>query len=88
MPTEANKSTVTLIPRREALKILTWVNGSSLYAGAYGTDKLTRYPAGKVCVYSREECEALRDEVMANGIPPKRVAQPRSKPKPQITELT
>lgn len=54
----------TLIPVREALKILTWVTRAGLRHGCRGTDVLTRFPHG---LYSKEECEALRDEIIAAG---------------------
>jgi len=57
-----------LIPPREALKILTWVSLSGLYIGSRGTDKLTRFPAGTSTLYSRQECEALRDEIVVRGV--------------------
>jgi len=76
----------TLIRPREALKILTWVRPSGLYSGAGGTSDLTRYPVGKSTLYSKEECEALRDKIIENGIPPRRQL-PHQKRRESITEL-
>lgn len=55
----------TLIPPREALKILTWVTYHSLRHGCRGTDVLTRFEHG---LFSKEECEALRDSIVAKGL--------------------
>lgn len=60
----ANQETHTLIPAREALKILTWVTYHGLYRGSRGTGELTKFPHG---CYSKEECEALRDSMVAKG---------------------
>lgn len=76
-----------LISRREALKILTWVTGAGLYAGSYRTDELTRFPAGKGTLYSRQECEALRDSIIAAGNLAKRRYARRERRQPVITEL-
>lgn len=55
----------TLIPAREALKIITWVNYYGLYHGSRGTDVLTRFPHG---LYSREECQALKAKIINQGV--------------------
>lgn len=77
-----------LIPPREALKILTFVSASGLAIGSYQTNELTRFPCGKGTLYSRQECEALRDSIIEKGKPkqlrfPKRERSRR----PIITEL-
>ena len=84
--------THVLITQREALKILTWVTASGLAIGAYRTDELTRFPAGKkdgrnATLYSRQECEALRDSIIAAGNPQKRRFPKRAERKNKITEL-
>jgi hypothetical protein len=61
----AEKETHTLIPPREALKILTFVTYHSLRHGCRGTNVLTRFDHG---LFSKEECEQLRDEIIANGL--------------------
>jgi hypothetical protein len=61
-----------LIPASEALKILTWVSSSGLYAGSRRTDELTKFPCGTGLLWSRQECEALRDSIIAAGQPPRR----------------
>src|SRR5438046_967791 len=61
-----------LIPPREALKILTWVSESGLYAGSRRTNELTKFPCGKNTLYSRQECEALKASIINAGDPPKR----------------
>lgn len=60
--------TKTLIPPREALEILTFVSRAGLYAGSRGTDVLTKFPCpnGRN-LYSKEECEALRDRLIGKG---------------------
>lgn len=55
----------TLIPASKALKILTFVTYHGLRHGSRGTDKLTRFPHG---LYSQEECIALRDELIQQGV--------------------
>ena len=72
----------TLIPVKEALAIITWVNYYGLYRGSRGTRVLTRFPHG---LYSKEECEALRDSIIAKGL----AGRERSLPgeRPAITEL-
>lgn len=60
-----------LIPAREALKILTWVSESGLYAGSRRTNELTKFPCGNGFLWSRQECEALRDSIIAAGNPSK-----------------
>ena len=66
----------TLIPPREVFKILTWVTSSALYSGAGGTDVLTRYHVGKrQTLYSREECEALKESIIATGTPHGKIIQ-------------
>lgn len=77
-----------LITPREALKILTWVSQSGLYVGSYRTGELTRFPCGTGTLFSRQECEALRDSIIEKGKPkqlrfPKRDRSRR----PTITEL-
>lgn len=76
-----------LIPVREALKILTWVTSSGLYAGCLRTNELTRFPCGKHTLYSRQECEALRDSIITSGNPPRRLFAKRERPRAAITEL-
>ena len=75
-----------LITPREALKILTFVSASGLYAGSYRTNELTRFQAGKGTLYSRQECEALRDSII-NAANPKKVRLPKSPRQNVITEL-
>ena len=57
----------TLITIREALKILTWCTYHNVYSGERGTRGLTRYPNN---LLSKEECEALRDSIIAAGRKP------------------
>lgn len=57
----------TLITPREARKILTWVSAEGLRKGWAGTEGLTRYHAGEVTLYSREECEELKARIVARG---------------------
>lgn len=76
-----------LIPPREALKILTWVSQSGLYAGSYRTNELTRFPCGTGTLFSRQECEALRDSIISKGNPPKRIFPKRESRLTAITEL-
>lgn len=56
-----------LITAKAALEILTFVSASGLYAGSRRTNELTKYPCGKSILYSRAECEALRDSIFAAG---------------------
>ena len=58
---------ITLIPPREAIKILTFVSAEGLRAGSRGTDVLTRYPIENRFLYSKEECESLRDRIISGG---------------------
>lgn len=76
-----------LIPPREALKILTWVSQSGLYAGSYRTSELTRFPCGKGTLFSRQECEALRDSIIAKGGPKRKRFARREASRQPITEL-
>lgn len=76
-----------LITPREALKILTWVSASGLYAGSYRTNELTRFPCGSGTLYSRQECEALRDSIIEQGNPAKRLFPKRRERRQPITEL-
>lgn len=76
-----------LITPREALKILTWVSQSGLYAGSYRTNELTRFPAGSGMLYSRQECESLRDSIIADGKPAKLSFPKRPRRREVITEL-
>lgn len=65
---ELNVETKNLIPPREALKILTFVSRAGLYAGSRGTNRLTVFPCGNGRnLYSKEECEALRDALIEKG---------------------
>ena len=64
---DQHQTETELIPPGEALKILTWVSRSGLMIGSYGTNRLTRYPVGKGTLFSRQECIALRDEILAQG---------------------
>ena len=59
-----------LIPPREALKILTWVSESGLRVGSLRTNELTKFRCGRHVLYAREECERLRDSLVASGVPP------------------
>lgn len=77
-----------LITPREALKILTFVSSSGLRAGSYRTNELTRFPAGTGTLYSRQECEALRDSIIDKGNPAKRLFPKRERTRTVITELT
>ena len=74
-----------LIPRRKALKILTWVSDGGLTAGAMRTNELTRFPCGNRILFSRQECEALRDSIINTANPPKR--RFRRETRPTVTEL-
>ncbi len=56
-----------LITAKVALEILTFVSASGLYAGSRRTNELTKFPCGKGILYSRAECEALRDSIFAAG---------------------
>lgn len=76
-----------LIPPREALKILTWVSASGLAIGSYQTNELTRFDCGKRTLFSRQECEALRDSIIANGNPQRKRFAKRERSRPAITEL-
>jgi hypothetical protein len=69
----------TLISSREALKILTWVSYHGLYRGCKGTNKLTRFPHG---TFSKEECEALRDEFIERGFAAKEQINGNARPVP------
>lgn len=60
----------TLIDANEALKILTWCTWSALDWGDHGTADLTRVRVFGQVQYIREECEALRDRVFAQGLDP------------------
>lgn len=78
-----------LIPPRKALEILTWVSQSGLYAGSYRTNELTRFPCGSGVLFSRQECEALRDSIIKAGNPDKlRFRKRRRATRPQVAELT
>jgi hypothetical protein len=55
----------TLIPVREVLKIITWTTRAGLRHGCRGTNVLTQFPHG---LYSKEECIALRDSLIKQGI--------------------
>lgn len=78
-----------LITPGEALKILTWVSASGLYAGAKRTNELTRFPAGTQTLFSRQECEALRDSIIDKAKPSRRLFVKRTRRDRQvITELT
>jgi hypothetical protein len=76
-----------LITMREALKILTWVSSSGLSAGCRRTNELTRFPCGSGKLFSRQECEALRDSIIAEGNPQRRKFPKRQQRQPSITEL-
>jgi hypothetical protein len=76
-----------LITPREALKILTWVTYGGLYAGSYRTNELTRFPCGSGTLYSKQECEALRDSIIEQGDPKKRKFPKRSHRPSAIPEL-
>lgn len=78
-----------LISAGEALKILTWVSRSGLHIGARRTNELTRFPVGRETLYSRQECEALRDSIIAQGKTTEQLYVPRqSARRPRaITEL-
>ena len=58
----------TLITPKQALEIITWVSASGLYIGSRGTNRLTKFPVEGSWLYSKEECEALRDEIIQKGI--------------------
>jgi hypothetical protein len=83
----AASETHELITPREALKILTFVSYAGLYAGSYRTDELTRFPCGSGTLYSKQECEALRDSIIEKGDPPKRKFAKRSHRSSTVPEL-
>lgn len=61
--------TKDLIAPRRALKILTFVSRSGLYAGSRGTNELTLFfDKNGRRLYSRQECEALRDAYIKKGL--------------------
>jgi hypothetical protein len=77
-----------LIPAGEALKILTWVSRSGLHIGARRTNELTRFPCGNETLYSRQECEWLRDSIIsAADAPQMTYRRPRPQRRQMITEL-
>lgn len=57
----------TLIKPKQALEILQFCSRAGLYAGAFGTNRLTRVPAGRQRLFIKEECEAFVDEILANA---------------------